>query len=364
MGVCKTNNKINHTILNKNIENDPDYILPIEYSIRKSISEDYKMDSNFIGRGASGEVYIAQNKKGKKFAIKTINKSHIKFKECIISEVKISLSLNHPHIVKCYNVYEDLKSISFVLELIEGGDLFDFIKKYPAEHLDDDIALEILIQILEILNYLHNELRVCHRDIKLENFLITIIHDKPKIKIIDFGLSCYIPENNFMNDFVGTLHYQAPEILERVKYSKMIDMWSTGILFYIMLLGYFPFNSNDTNQLEDMILYQNIDFSVIQNKDLRELCEGLLEKHPDFRLSAIKALDKACCIYEKICSDDSYLKIRDDFLKIDTKKLGYVTWEQVDLFYKNSKLNFDKYKKSNKVLNFSDFANLIYGIIY
>jgi serine/threonine protein kinase len=144
----------------------------------------------------------------------------------------------------------------------------------------------------------------------------------------------------------------------------MIDMWSTGILFYIMLLGYFPFNSNDTNQLEDMILYQNIDFSVIQNKDLRELCEGLLEKHPDFRLSAIKALDKACCIYEKMCSDDSYLKIREDFLKIDIKKLGYVTWEQIDSFYKNPKLNFDKYKKTNKVLNFSDFANLIYGIIY
>jgi serine/threonine protein kinase len=187
MGVCNSNNEIKNQKLSKNIENDPDYILPKEYTIRKSISEDYKMDSNFIGRGASGQVYIAQNKKNEKFAIKTINKSHIKFKQSIISEVKISLSLNHPHIVKCYNVYEDLKSISFVLELIEGGDLFDFIKKYPAEHLDDDIALEILIQILEILNYLHNELRICHRDIKLENFLISIIHDKPKIKIIDFG---------------------------------------------------------------------------------------------------------------------------------------------------------------------------------
>ena len=65
-----------------------------------------------------------------------------------------------------------------------------------------------------------------------------------------------------------------------------------------------------------------------------------------------------------MCSDDSYLKIREDFLKIDIKKLGYVTWEQIDSFYKNPKLNFDKYKKTNKVLNFSDFANLIYGIIY
>ena len=147
MGICnQPKNKIQKI---NNIKEDSDYILPIEYSIRKKISLDYTMDSNFIGKGGSGEVYIARNKKGEKFAIKTINKLHIKYKESIISEVKISKNVNHKHIVKCYGVYEDLKTISFVLELIEGGDLFDFIIKFPGKHLEEILSLEILIQILK-----------------------------------------------------------------------------------------------------------------------------------------------------------------------------------------------------------------------
>ena len=361
MGICnQPKNKIQKI---NNIKEDSNYILPIEYSIRKKISLDYTMDSNFIGKGGSGEVYIARNKKGEKFAIKTINKLHIKYKESIISEVKISKNVNHKHIVKCYGVYEDLKTISFVLELIEGGDLFDFIIKFPGKHLEEILSLEILIQILETLNYLHNILKICHRDIKLENFLVSIINNKPKIKLIDFGLSCYIPQNNFMNEFVGTLHYQAPEVLEREKYSKMIDLWSTGILLYIMLLGYPPFNNEDRNKLEEQILYDNIDFDQIYNPDIRNLCQGLLEKHPDFRLNAIKALNQAYDIYEKNCNDDVWIKIRKDFKRIDNQNLGYVTFEQVKFFYKKFNINFDKYK-GNNILFLSDFQDLIHGILY
>ena len=351
MGICNQPKKKIQKI--NNIKEDSDYILPIEYSIRKKISLDYTMDSNFIGKGGSGEVYIARNKKGEKFAIKTINKLHIKYKESIISEVKISKNVNHKHIVKCYGVYEDLKTISFVLELIEGGDLFDFIIKFPGKHLEEILSLEILIQILETLNYLHNILKICHRDIKLENFLISIENDKPNIKIIDFGLSCYIPENNIMNEIVGSPYYQAPEIL----------LWSTGILLYIMLLGYPPFNNEDRNKLEEQILYDNIDFDQIYNPDIRNLCQGLLEKHPDFRLNAIKALNQAYDIYEKNCNDDVWIKIRKDFKRIDNQNLGYVTFEQVKFFYKKFNINFDKYK-GNNILFLSDFQDLIHGILY
>ena len=168
--------------------------------------------------------------------------------------------------------------------------------------------MDILIQILETVNYLHNELKICHRDIKLENFLVSIINDKPQIKLIDFGLSCYIPENNLMNEIVGSPYYQAPEILEGNSYSKMVDMWSIGILFYIMLLGHPPFDANDKEHLEEYILYDKIDFSGIENKDLKNLCEGLLEKHPDFRLNVVKALKKAKEIYENIINDETLSK--------------------------------------------------------
>ena len=294
MGVCESNNNRKKiTIKRQNSESDDnEYILPNKYSIRKSISEDYIIDNTYLGKGASGEVFIAKDKNGKKYAIKSINKTSIKFKESIKREAKISQNVNNKHIVKCYGVYEDLKSISFVLELIKGGDLFDFIKRYPGKHLNDDVALDILIQILETVNYLHNELKICHSQIKL----------------IDFGLSCYIPENNLMNEIVGSPYYQAPEILEGNSYSKMVDMWSIGILFYIMLLGHPPFDANDKEHLEEYILYDKIDFSGIENKDLKNLCEGLLEKHPDFRLNVVKALKKAKEIYENIINDETLSK--------------------------------------------------------
>ena len=166
-----------------------------------------------------------------------------------------------------------------------------------------------------------------------------------------------------MNEFVGTLHYQAPEVLEREKYSKMIDLWSTGILLYIMLLGYPPFNNEDRNKLEEQILYDNIDFDQIYNPDIRNLCQGLLEKHPDFRLNAIKALNQAYDIYEKNCNDEVWIKIRKDFKRIDNQNLGYVTFEQVKFFYKKFNINFDKYK-GNNILFLSDFQDLIHGILY
>ena len=97
---------------------------------------------------------------------------------------------------------------------------------------------------------------------------MSIVNDKPQIKLIDFGLSCYIPENNLMNEIVGSPYYQAPEILEGAYYSKMIDMWSTGILFYTMLLGYPPFDGNDKENLEEHILYDKINFNNIENKEL------------------------------------------------------------------------------------------------
>ena len=364
MGVCESNSKNNKKLKLKRIDSqsdDNDYILSLKYSKRKNISENYKIDSNFIGRGSSGEVYIAKDKNGVKYAIKKINKQSIKFKSSIINEAKISQNVNHPHIVKCFGVYEDLKSISFVIEFIEGGDLLDFIKKYPGEHLNDELALEILIQILETVDYLHNELKICHRDIKLENFLISIENGKPNIKIIDFGLSCYIPENNIMNEIVGSPYYQAPEILEGGYYSKMIDMWSIGILFYTMLVGNFPFNGNDKENLEEHILYDKINFNEIENKELRELCEGLLEKHPDFRLNVIKALKKAYEIYDNITNDETLCKIREDFLKLDTMKLGYVTLEQVKHYYN---IDFTKYNINlkQKFFNFADFAHLVNGI--
>ena len=103
------------------------------------------------------------------------------------------MKLNHPNILRIKEIFEDKKTISFVMDYCEDGDLLDFITKSPEGKLNDFLCIEIMIQILEALNYLHFEAKVCHRDLKPENFLINIDkNNKPTVKLIDFGVAQYL----------------------------------------------------------------------------------------------------------------------------------------------------------------------------
>ena len=306
-----------------------DYLLPKNLVKRDDINKYYKLSSEIIGKGSSGIVCIGENSNGK-FAIKRINKSTIKNLNDIIKEVKFS-QLKHKNIIKYYEVYEDIKTISFVMELGQGGDLYDFIVNSPIEHLPLDICIDLTYQILDVLNYIHNEIGICHRDLKPENFMITIDKfNNPVIKLIDFGFATYIPkEGKMLYEFVGTPQYCSPEIVSKYGYNEKTDIWSAGIILFNMITGYEPFKSSSLSSLSDEIKFKKINFEYIHDNKLRSLVEKMLERQIYKRISSKEAFEIAKKIKEE--RDKEYIKEIENKsnLKYEKNKREY------DIFWAN-----------------------------
>jgi serine/threonine protein kinase len=256
------------------------------------INKTIKISEHFLGKGLTGVVRTGSNSKGELFAIKSIWKADVAQNEFFKQEIEISLMVENDNIVKCYEIYEDNSFIHFVLELLQGGDLFDHIINSPNRKLDENEVIELLFQMLQALRYLHYDLKVCHRDIKPENFLLINKNGKNIIKLIDFGFATFIPENGLMNDLLGTPQYAAPEIYKGIPYTTKVDLWSIGIVLYNMINGTHPFNFNNGNQnlISNEVLNKPINFEKIKNTQLRELAQNLLERNPEKRFNVIQAL--------------------------------------------------------------------------
>ena len=249
MGICESDN-INNNFYNKvRVDGEvkdlsKDYLLG--ESIKIPIKTKYKLEEIKIGRGSSGQVLLGFDKEGRAYAIKVIRKKLILNGQLLANEVRIGTKLNHPNILGIKEVYEDMKTISIVMEYCESGDLFDFIMNSPQKRLDDFNTIDLLIQILSSLDYLHNVLKICHRDLKPENFLISINEqNRPILKLIDFGLATYICRGEKMKGKIGTTMYMAPEILKNEPFNEKIDVWSAGIILFNMMTGCEPFASGN-----------------------------------------------------------------------------------------------------------------------
>ena len=268
-----------------------DFILPLNLAIYDDLSKFYTISEEIIGSGASGIVSIGENSAGK-FAIKRINKLKIKYPEEIIKEAEFAKKLNHKNIIKYYGVFEDLKYISFIMELGEGGDLFDFIVNSPIGHLPLDITIELTEQILSILVYLHYEIKIIHRDLKPENFLITIDdNNNIQIKLIDFGMSTFYVQGKKLYEYLGTPNYAAPEIVLEDGYNEKVDIWAMGVILFNMLTGFEPFKGKNEVELENEIKCKEIDFELIENEDMRNLCKKMLIRVEYERINAKDAYD-------------------------------------------------------------------------
>jgi calcium-dependent protein kinase len=211
----------------------------------RDINQDYEFKQE-LGSGAYGVVYLAIDKAtGEKRAIKAMNKDQIDDKEALENELAILKSLDHPNIVKLFEVYEFKNNIYLVTELCEGGELFYHITK--TKHLTEAQAAKIMRQIFSAISYLHSK-KICHRDLKPENFLLKWENDDSSIKLIDFGLSKKLKDNELMTDPNGTPFYIAPEILDG-EYTEAVDNWSLGVILYIMLSGSPPFYGKDNREI-------------------------------------------------------------------------------------------------------------------
>ena len=290
-----TNSSSKHNKKQKiiSLKNPDGYILPNSIAKRDNINKYYKMKQKVLGEGASGVVCIGE-KDGKKYAIKKINKSKIKVIKPFILEAEISLQLKHENIITYYEIYEDSEFISYVMDLGEGGDLFDFIVGCPLGHLPADIVIDLLIQIFDVVDYLHSVKGIIHRDLKPENFMIKIdMFNKPQVKLIDFGFATYIPKDGEkLKEILGTREYTAPEIFEGWGYREKVDEWSIGVIMYNMLTGYEPFKGNTPSEIKDSVLFATIRFDKIEDVDLRELTEKLLNRFVSKRITCKEALEE------------------------------------------------------------------------
>lgn len=204
-------------------------------------------------------------------------------------EVEILKNLNHPNIVRLFEVYENKDNIFLVQELCDGRELFDEISN--RKKFSEMEAAIVTKQILQAIAYCH-EKKVCHRDLKPENILIDP-KSKGAIKVIDFGTSHVFSKGNNMHQVYGTAYYIAPEVLSG-EYNEMCDNWSIGVILYIMLTGKPPFPGKSDEIILEKVRNANYSFPEKDwsnlSPDSKDLVSKLMEKDFSKRLTAQQAL--------------------------------------------------------------------------
>lgn len=204
----------------------------------------------------------------------------------LFNEINNLKDLDHPNIIKINEFFEDEKRYYIVTEICKGGELFDEIveKGYFAEK----DAAKLMKQILSCINYCHLN-NIVHRDLKPENILLEKDKDFDKIKIIDFGTSLMFEKGVDIKEKLGTPYYIAPEVLKK-KYGPKCDIWSCGVIAYIVMCGAPPFNGDSEKEIINKVKDGRVSFSSpIWNKispEAKDFIEKLLKVNPDVRLSA------------------------------------------------------------------------------
>ncbi|XP_011047987.1 PREDICTED: calcium-dependent protein kinase-like isoform X1 [Populus euphratica] len=270
----------------------PDTILGKPF---EDIKQHYTLGKE-LGRGQFGVTYLCtENSTGHTYACKSILKRKLVNKndrEDMKREVHIMQDLSgQPNIVEFRGAYEDRQSVHLVMELCAGGELFDRI--IAKGHYSERDAAKICREIVNVVHACHF-MGVMHRDLKPENFLLSSKAEGAKLKATDFGLSVFIEEGKVYRDIVGSAYYVAPEVLRR-SYGKEIDIWSAGVILYILLSGVPPFWAENEKGIFDAILQGDIDFESdpwpsISNS-AKDLVRRMLTQDPKKRITSTQVLE-------------------------------------------------------------------------
>ncbi|KAF5184953.1 Calcium-dependent protein kinase, partial [Thalictrum thalictroides] len=249
-----------------------------------------------LGRGEFGVTYLCTDKTtGEMLACKSISKKKLRTKvdiEDVRREVAIMRHLPmHQNIVSLKDTYEDDNAVHLVMELCEGGELFDRI--VARGHYTERAAAVVTRTIVEVVQICHKH-GVMHRDLKPENFLFANKKETAALKTIDFGLSVFFKPGERFTEIVGSPYYMAPEVLKR-NYGPEVDVWSAGVILYILLCGVPPFWAETEQGVAQAIIRSVIDFRRDpwpKVSDIaKDLVRRMLDPNPKQRLTASEVLD-------------------------------------------------------------------------
>ena len=293
-----------------------------------------------IGTGSYGIVRICKNRKTKqKFAVKTIIKNDVKNIEALRREVGVLALLDHPNIVRLHDLYENAYHLHIVTELCTGGELYDHVvQKFqsPEKHFSESEAAQIIYSVLDAVAYCHDIHHIVHRDLKAENFLLMHREDGEDlhVKIIDFGFSrpyvsgvmtsrvgtCseldrervqaysnmgyalpaysadqYVfPRSLFLAPSIGTTYYVAPEVLKGA-YTSKCDIWSIGVLTFVVLCGHAPFMGKTELETLELVETGKVEFQppdwIDQSSQAKDFIRHLLQLDTEQRPTARQAME-------------------------------------------------------------------------
>ena len=317
-----------------------------------------------LGKGGYGKVYRVMNKKTKEIrACKHLSKLSIKNLEKFQREIEILRKADHPNIIKLYEIFESKRSYYLIMEECKGGEVFDRIIEHiqKKDMYSEKDASIILRQMMSAVEYCHNN-GIAHRDLKPENLLY--LNDGPEdnnpIKVIDFGLSQVISPQRKLKTKVGTAYYVSPEILNGA-YSEKCDIWSAGVILYILLSGDPPFNGPSDLAIYKKIAEMKFDFPENKWSRISDEAKDLI-KHmiapEDKRYSAREVMEHP---WMKVTSENkTYLNFDPSFL-VDYARSN--PFKKMTLLFIASRLDeseIDSLKKTFEAFNLQKDGQISY----
>jgi calcium-dependent protein kinase len=291
----------------------------VVYRNRMTLTEEYEPEGQ-LGEGGYGQVYLVRHKKMNLLrAMKVIPVKSKTSGEKTDEEIELLRQLDHPNIVKLFEYFSDNDKYYLITEYCKGGDLFDLIKK--KKRFSELSAAYIMFQIFRALIYCHNTHHLVHRDIKPENIVVfrknNALEDLYDVKLIDFGISKIFNkvEKNNDNRIKGSLNYMAPEVLEG-KYNEKCDIWSCGVILYILVIGEYPFTGDSKSDIIKKIKKGKYNFpdgfKEKSSNELMELISKCLQVDVSKRISAKDALsDKFFNLYD---ANEFFIHVTPAFL--------------------------------------------------
>ncbi|CAK0809464.1 unnamed protein product [Prorocentrum cordatum] len=334
------------------------------HQLPRRIEDDYTLTSQVLGSGVSGSVICASRKgcqSGQLYAVKSFSLKQVATdkRKQVAAEAELFLCMDHPNVVRLYDVYESYDSLHLVMEQLDGGELFHRVKAQEA--VSEREAAEVAWQVLLALNYIHSH-GIVHGDVKLENILYDSKESK-HLKLIDFGFSRrWDPsQRGVSGGACGTRSYVAPEVVLGRPCTSQSDMWSLGVVIFMLLARYRPF-SNAAETVEGK-------FKVVPgrwkhvSKEGMHFIASLLTVGPGKRLTAEGALQHPwiarrhargihqvdpmtvealrsfshCPVFRRCCmqvaawslSEKECAPVEDIFLEMDAKHEGRITLSEL-----------------------------------